>query len=987
MSFDPPGRTPGRPGGRVVIATPARRRRRALLITLLILLFLIVGFTLFSGFWSDWLWFQSVNAGSVFTTQLTTRIGLFLAFGAIMAVVVGFNAWLPYRLRTESIPMNAEQASLERYRTAIDPLRRLMFISLPVLLGILAGVSASSEWQTWLLWRNATPFGTVDPQFGMDISFYAFVLPWLRFLLGFLFAAVVLSFLVALVVHYLYGGVRLQSPEGRITRAAQAHLAILIGIFMLLKAAAYILDRYDLAVSQDGLVPGLTYTDVHAVLPAKTILVFVALICALLFFAGAFRTGWRLAATSFGLLLVSSALIGTIYPAFVQAAQVKPNESTLELPYIANSIDATRAAYGVANSKVSQYAAATNTPTAVQVALSSPTILKTRLLDPTLVSPTFQAMQGNKSFYKFPSALNVDRYPINGASQGVVTGVRELNLAGVPQAQRNWANDHVVYTHGYGLVAANDNTTTVEGKPVYVESSIPTSGALGISQPRIYYGENFSTYSVVGGPAGGPQRELDYPSSSNDVAKNTYQGAGGVPVGNLFDKLVYAVKYQEPNFLLSDLVNDNSKILEVRDPSDRVQKIAPWLTIDGDPYATVVNGKVVWVVDGYTTTNEYPYAKSLSLSSATSDSVTAQGSNVVAGTTDQVNYIRNSVKATVDAYDGTVTLYEWNPSGVPSDPVLATWMKAFPGLVQPYASIPSALMAHLRYPSDLFKVQRLILAQYHVTAASDFYQGSNVWNVPDDPTTKVSGQSQPPYYMQVQVPLASGTVSQYSLTTTFAPQKTTNLAAFMAVNSDASSPNYGTINILQLPTDTLVPGPAQIQQLFDADPGVSLALQSLQKNSSVVIQKGSLLSLPSAGGILYVEPYFVEGVAQGGGYPQLSKVVVGFGSKVSIADTLPAALAELFNTPGSNITPPTKPPADQTAQQRLAVAVAAATKAYDAGVAALRAGDLAAYATAQTALGKALGDATAAAAEIAKAAAAAKPTTTASVTAASLPTG
>ncbi len=945
-----------------MIAAPTARRGRVLVVTLAVLVAIVIGFVLFTSFWTDLLWYRSVDATGVYTTQLWTKLGMFLVLGVFMAGTIAVNAWLPYRFRPVLSSLTAEQQSLERYRIALEPLRRLLLIAVSAVIGILAGVSASAEWQTWLLWRNATDFGVTDPEFGMDVSFYAFTLPFLRFVVGFLFATVVLSFVVAVVVHYLYGGVRLQSPDGHTSTAARAHLSTLIGIFVLLKAGAYALDRYDLATGQSGLVPGLTYTDVHAVLPAQTIMIFVALICAGLFFVVAFRDSWRLAITSLVLLLATSALIGGIYPALVQQLQVKPTEVVKESPYITRSIEATRAAYGIANAEVSQYQAVSEaTPEAL--AKSAGTIENIRLIDPTVVSPTFAALEQNRTYYQFPDPLDVDRYTIDGRLRGAVVAVRELNLNGIPDAQRNWANDHVIYTHGFGFVGAYDNTATTDGKPSFFESNLPSQGKLDIAQPRIYFGENMPQYSIVGAPDGTPPRELDYPDETAEqgLAKYTYEGSGGIPVGSLLNRLLYTVKYQEPNILLSDLVNDDSRILEVRDPRDRVKKVAPWLRLDGDPYPAVVDGRVEWIVDGYTTTDAYPYAKSTTLGDATSDSVTTSSRNVVAQARDDINYIRNSVKATVDAYDGTVTLYAWDES----DPMLQTWSKVFPGLLQPRSAISESLMAHLRYPADLFKVQREIMAQYHVTDANNFYYGTDFWSIPDDPAKRVQ-QPQPPYYLQVQMPGPGGTTPVYSLTTTFAPQRRPTLAAFMAVNSQPG-PDYGKMQVLQLPSNTTIPGPAQVQNNFETDPVVKQQLTLLRGSGSSDIDYGNLLSLPVAGGMLYVEPVYIR-AGGADGYPLLKKVLVGFGPKVAFQDTLAEALNELFGGKNTPTKPPddNTPPPSETAQQRLAAAISAAQKAYADGEAALAKGDWSAYGAAQKRLADALAKAVAAEQEIAK---------------------
>jgi uncharacterized membrane protein (UPF0182 family) len=955
VTFDSP--TGGQAqGGRPVAGEPARRNR-ALLWTLVVLGVIVFSFVLISGFYTDLLWYRSVDASSVFTTQLYTRVGLLLVFGGLMALIVGVNMWIAYRFRPVFRLMSPEQASLERYRMALDPVRRVALIGVSLLLGLLAGVSATSEWKDWLLFRNGTAFGTADPQFNVDVGFYVFTLPFLQFLIGFLFAAVVLGFLAAVVVHYVYGGIRLQPATDRFSRAAQAHLGTLVGIFVLLKAVAYWLDRFDVTLSTDDFVPGVTYKDAYALLPGQQILMWISLICAVLFFLSAFRKGFTLAVTSLVLLAGSALVVGTIYPSFVQSVKVRPTELVYESPYIANNIAATRAAYGVDNADVNIYTAATvATDTAIKA--SAGTIENIRLLDPSIVSPTYKQLQANRTYYRFPDSLDIDRYTLSGKQRGAIVALRELNLAGIDDSQRNWANDHLVYTHGFGVVAAYDNTATSAGEPSFFEGSLPPTGSLQVDQSRVYFGEYSPSYSIVGAPAGSTPRELDYPTTSGQ-ANYTYSGTGGVSIGSPLNRLMFAVKYQEPNMVLSDLINADSKILEVRDPRDRVQKVAPWLQVDGDPYPIVADGKVLWVVDGYTTTAQYPDATPTSFGDATTDTVTQAATNVTSQSRDQVNYIRNSVKATVDAYDGTVTLYQWDKT----DPIVQTWMKAFPGTVQPLEAMPKSVLAHVRYPEDMFKVQRQIFAKYHVTDPTGFYSGQDFWTVPNDPTRGAASSAQPPYYLQVQMPGTAAPV--FSLTTTFAPQKRNTLAAFMAVSSDPGA-DYGKLRVLQLPSDTTIPGPAQVQNNFESDPVISPQLSLLRKGGSEV-DMGNLLSLPVAGGVLYVEPVYIR-ASSADGYPLLQKVLAGYGGKVALKNTLGEALSSVFGistatTPGaggngdnggSSASPTPTPTGSLTAQQRLTAALAAAQAAYDEGRAALAKNDFAAYGVAQAKLEAAL---------------------------------
>jgi len=952
VTNDTPSGGEGR-GGRTVVAEAPGRRGRTLLWTLIVLGLVALTAVLFSGFYTDLLWYRSVGGSDVFWTQLTTRLALLVVFGFVMAFIVGFNMWLAYRTRPVFRLMSPEQASLERYRMALDPLRRLAIIGVPLLLGLLAGVAATSEWKDWLLFRNSTAFGVADPKFNVDVGFYVFTLPFLSFVLGFLFAAVVLGFLAAVVVHYLYGGIRLQPADDRFSGAAQAHLSILIGIFLLLKAAAYWLDRYAVTLSTDDKVDGVTYKDVNALIPGQSILVWVSVICAVLFFISAFRKGVTLAITGLVLFVATALIVGTAYPSFVQSFQVLPTELVRESPYIKNNIEATRASYDVKRAEVTSYDA-TATPTPADVKASSGTLENIRLLDPAIVSPTFKQLEGTRTQYRFPDSLDIDRYALDGKTRGTVVALRELTLSGLADSERNWANDHVIYTHGFGVVAAYDNAANADGTPKFFESGIPQTGPLAVDQPRIYFGEYSPAFSIVGAPEGSTPREIDYPTNSGQETY-TYQGDGGVAIGSTFNRLMYAVKYSDPNFVLSDLVNSDSRILEVRDPRDRVSKLAPWMEVDGDPYPIAVDGKVLWIVDGYTTTNQYPNAAHTSFGDATTDTTTQAAKNVLAQPREEINYIRNSVKATVDAYTGEVHLYQWDEQ----DPIVATWMKAFPGTVQPRKEMPPNVLAHVRYPEDIFKVQREIFSQYHVTDPSVFYSGQDFWNVPNDPTRPAASSAQPPYYLQVQMPGEKSPV--FSLTSTFAPNKRLTLAGFMAVNSEPG-PDYGRMQVLQLPSSTTIPGPAQVQNAFESDPFASQQLTLLRGRGSEV-DLGNLLSLPVANGVLYVEPVYIRGAGQDS-YPLLQKVLAGFGSKVAFKDNLAEALAAVL---GTSTTPPTgsengggtttNPGTNQTAQQRLAFDIARAQEAYTRGQTALALGDFTKYGEAQRDLKKYLDDA------------------------------
>lgn len=958
---------------------PTRRRGRVLIPTIAVIAVIIVLLGLFSAFYTDLLWFQAEGSSTVFTRQLATRIALFIVFAIVMAVAVAASMIVAYRHRPRRLTRTAEQLSLARYREALEPLRRVLVIGIPVVIGILAGISASSEWKTWTMWRNQVPFGQSDPQFGVDVGFFVFTYPWLRYVLGFAFAMVVLAFVAAVVVHYLYGGIRLQPRGERFSPVAQTQLSVLLGLFCILKAVGYWLDRYGLALKSESLGQGFTglkYRDVHALLPAKSILIGIALICALLLFANAFRRSWQLAGAGLGLMVVAAIVIGGIYPAVVQQFQVRPSEPDKEAASIQNNINSTRAAYGIDKINTTDYDAKVAPDSAV-LATQRGTTEAVRIVDPAVVSPTFRNQQQYRSFYSFPDTLNVDRYAFKGKQNGGVVAVRELKLAGLSESQRNWANDHLVYTHGYGFVAAYDNEKAPNGDPKFFESNIPSQGELVMSQPRIYFGENSPQYSIVGGAENDEARELDYPddTATNGQRNNTYDGTGGVAVGSAINRLLFAVKFQEPNILLSGLINDKSRIMWDRDPLTMVGKVAPWLRLDTDPYPVVVDGRVKWIVDGYSTTNDYPFSTRATMSDA-------QGTAPVAGALstgtgfvpprDELNYIRNSVKAVVDAFDGSVNLYAWDES----DPILRTWSNAFPGTVQPKAAMPEAIMAHVRYPEDAFALQRYMFARYHVTDPGAFYSGQDFWTIPTDPTNKSSSEFQPPYYLSMQMPNES--VPQFSLTTTYAPNKRQTLAGFMRVNC-APGPDFGKFEVLRLPPNSTIPGPVQVQNSFESDPTISQQLSLWRKGGSEV-ELGNLLSLPVGSGILYVEPLYVRATQDG--YPLLQRVMAGFGDKVAMRDTLPEALSTVLGVGrpsggGSGGKPGPAPATSALAD--LEAALSEAQAAYNAGQQALKDGDFAAYGEAQKRLAAALEKAEAARRRLGSATAAPTPSPSPSV--------
>ncbi|WP_235564456.1 UPF0182 family protein [Modestobacter sp. Leaf380] len=890
----------------VPVPTLSRRAKLVIgVIAVLLVLFTVIG-TL-TNVYVDYLWFDETNFTEVFWTEVQTRALLFAVAGVATGGLVALAVYLAYRFRPTFRPMSLEQQNLERYRQSVEPRRKLVLIAIAVVLGLFAGFTAQGSWETWLTFRNSTDFGTVDPQFGLDNSFFVFHYPFYRLALGFGFAIVILALIGSLLTHYVFGGMRLQTPGQKLTPAARVQLSVLLGVFVALKAVAYWLDRYGLVYSNRGDVfSGASYTDVNALLPAKTILVFVAVICAVAFFANIVVRNFALPAAALVLLLLSSLVIGVAYPAIVQQFVVRPSADQREAEYIERAIGSTLEAYGLTDVDYVNYAQDSDgtdvDPDAALAALRNDqaTIPNARLLDPNVLSETFTARQQIRNVYGFPDKLDIDRYTIDGETRDYVVAVRELNSSGLSDNQSSWINRHTVYTHGNGFVAAPANEVVAGqegGEPNFSGArDLPTTGTIEVDQPRIYYGELLNdngtdVYSVVGAADGSNPREFDQPEGGSDEGQinSTYDGEGGVSIGSFFRQLTFAIYYRERNFILSGAVNDQSRVLYVRDPLDRVEKAAPFLTVDGDPYPAVVDGRVQWILDGYTTSDAFPYAEQMELGTAAADALTGTGTTALPD--DQFNYIRNSVKATVDAYDGTVTLYAWDEE----DPLLETYMKAFPGVVKPKSDMPDALTSHIRYPEDLFKLQRDVLTRYHVTDPTDFYNQNDRWQIPSDPTQDTS-EAQPPYYILAARPGEEG--ASFQLTSALNAFERENLSAFISASSDPAT--YGEIQVLRLPGNTPFRGPQQVQNSFLTNNQVRPDLTLFNSDTSTAVF-GNLLTLPiGEAGLLYIEPLYVEGSGENA-FPLLQKVLVNYGDRIGYGDTLSEALDQVFGAGAGDV--------------------------------------------------------------------------------------
>ena len=935
--------------------------RRAIGITLAVIAALVVAFFTFASLFADWLWYEQLGFDGVLVTQWTARVVMFLVGFAAMAVPVFIAIQLAYRLR----PVYARLTSqLDHYQEVVEPLRRLAMWGIPVFFGFFAGFAASAQWETVWLWMNRVATGDADPEFGLDTSFYLFELPFYSSALGFASAVLLVCLAVSAVVAYLYGAVRVGQRELRISKSARIQLAVLAGLYLAVQAVSIWLDRYKTMLAQNDRITGAGYTDVHAIIPGLAILSIVAAIVAALFFVTAIIGRWRFPLIATGLLIVSSLVVGVAYPWFVNQFQVIPNQERLESTYYQRNIDATKKAFGIDGLTKTDYSARTTVESG-QLREDAETTSSIRIMDPAIIPPTVRQLEQYRSYYQFAETLDVDRYEIDGQSQDTVMAVRELNLSQLGQAA-SWYNTTLVYTHGYGMVAAKGNDRTADGNPVFLERGIPTSGELSSLEkgyePRIYFGESSPLYSIVGAPEGTDDIELDYPRGTDEGAaqtKTTFDGDGGPNIGGIFNRLIYALKFQSTDILFSDAVNDRSQILYERNPIDRVQKAAPYLELDNDPYPSIVDGRIVWIVDGYTLSANYPYSSIVSLRQAISDTTT----NATRVALDDVNYIRNSVKATVDAYDGSVTLYAWDET----DPLLQAWQKVYPNTLKPVSEMSSDLMSHVRYPSDLFKVQRAMLGTYHVDDAASFYARDNAWKTPNDPVSR-SEVLQPPYYLTMQMP--GQDEPTYSMFTSFIPASEGEgarnvLMGYLAVDANAGSEKgvkgegYGKLRMLEISADVSVPGPGQVQNTFNSDQEISSQINLLKQGQSEVLN-GNLLTLPVGGGLLYVQPVFVQ-ASSGTQLPALRKILVAFGEEVAFEDTLQEALDSIFdgdsgaNTGDGDVTPKPSPsgtpgeePTDpgQGTDVAIQTALREAQQAMLERDAALKAGDLAAFAVA-----------------------------------------
>ena len=836
-----------------------------------------------ASFYVDVLWFDALDRTSIYWSILGTKALLGAIFVTAFALILIFNMWLADRMAPDFIPPSQEERALAAYRQIVGKRQWLLRVVAGVILGLMVGLPAMSQWQEWKLFVNQQSFGINESLFNQDVSFYVFRLPFLGFIASWIFGAFILVTLVTAAMHYLNGGIRLQNLGNKVTPAAKAHLSVMLAVLALARAAGYWLSRFDLLGSTRGVVQGATYTDVNAQLPAINLMILVSIAVALLFLYNVRLKGWRIPVMATLMWMVVAIAAGTIYPALVQRFSVQPDVSTKELPYIASNLEATKHAMNLAD--VEQVPLSFGSLSASDVAANDASLKDVRQLDPTEMRDRFALDEGKTSFYTI-NDLDVDRYTVDGRLQQVVLGARELNSAGIPN--RTWVSRHLIYTHGCGVVAAPASRVTTDGRPTYVD--------LGIKRPQLYVGEGLNDYAIVATK----QAEQACP----DLKAEAYQSTGGVALSSTLRRAAFALHFGEYNLFGSGLITPESRLMWIRNIKDRVEKIAPFFQYDADPYPAVVDGKVVWILDAFTTTSRYPNAQSANVSQLTSGS----------GLNASFNYVRNSVKAVVDAYSGEITLYLVDAK----DPIAMTWSKAFPNLLTPVSEASAELVSHFRYPEDLFRVQTNVYGRYQFNDPTLFFNRDAAWSVAQasstsaDSTTGAIGAAGTvlspdqidvqdanvarfePYYTMFHAPGATNSTGTFSLLRPFVPFSSDDtrkeLRAFMVVSSDPKS--YGKITVYEV-NDPLPEGPATVAAEFGSDTAVSQQVTLLDQRGSRVVF-GDLQIVPVGKGLVYLRPLYVRPDDANARQVFVRKFLAFYNNKVVIADDLSAAVAKLF---------------------------------------------------------------------------------------------
>ncbi|MEN8238537.1 MAG: UPF0182 family protein [Actinomycetota bacterium] len=895
--------------------------------------------------WTDYLWYSELGSASVWSTLTFTKVWLVAGATVVAFVLIWLNLWLVDRFSPRSLLSlegTPDQELLERYQIWISPRAFQVRTVFSLLFGLLLGLGAAIWWQDWLRWRNGVPFGVVDPIFNNDISLYVFGLPLYRDIYGWLFQLLLITTLIVVAAHYLNGGIKIASPGEKTSGSVKAHISVLLAAIALLKAAGYVFNKWELLYSGRGQVFGASYTDVNAQVPALNLLIFISVAAAIILLVNVCFRGWTLPAVAFGIWLITSIGVGGIYPAVVQRFSVEPNELTRELPYVQHNLDFTRLAYGLDEVEVKEFDASPDLTSEV-VEENRSTIDNIRLWDPGVLADTYPELQNIKTYYDFAD-VDVDRYVIDGELTQVMSAARGLDERNIPGA--GWVNERLIYTHGLGTVLSPANDVTADGFPEFFVSDIPPvnhsdTSSLEITQPRIYFSDNADRDFLISGSKEG---EVDIPQDNSEATEtNSYDGNGGVPLGNVFQRAGWALRFGDLNTLISSQLDSDSRVMIARNIKDRIARIAPFLYADNDPYMVIADGRLVWMMDLYTVTDKYPYSELAS---------TARLNNT-AELPRTFNYIRNSVKAVIDAYDGTIDMYVIDPD----DPLIKTNMQIFPNLFRSIDEFPEELVGHVRYPEDLFRIQTDVYTLYHMTNPSDLFQVNDPWQIARDPSNSPKAPlrgtfgTSPmlPYYLLMELP--DEELLSFLLMQPFTPAARPNMSAFVVAKSGPLS-EYGTLISYTMPEDRQVDGPGQVGDFIEQDPQVSSQFTLLGQVGSDVI-KGNMLVVPVEDSLLYVQPIYLAADTGGGrsGIPQFKRVVASFDSRIEIADSLDQVLIQLFGDSapsvgdgsGSDGADTTPPPLDGTVQEQVEQLLAQAETAFAQADAALRAGDLALY--------------------------------------------
>jgi uncharacterized membrane protein (UPF0182 family) len=870
---------------------PRRRRRSGRLVLGLAAVVVLLSLTSargVAGLYTDYLWFDSLRFASVWSGVLLAKVSLALIFTAAFFALLWGNLAIAQRLAPPVRPPGPEEQALAEVQALVDRRPRAVRAAVSLFLALLFGVGLAGRWQEWVLFRNRVEFGVSDPLFERDVGFYVFQLPFLTFVADWLFAALLVVVIVTAAAHYLNGGVRVQIPPPRVTPGVKAHLSVLLGAMALVKAGNYYLDRFQLTFSRRGAVEGATYTDVNAQLPALNLLIFISLLAAVLFILNIRSQGWALPVTAVGLWGLVALAAGSIYPALVQRFAVEPAESTRERPFIARNIEATRAAIGLQDVSVRQFAYDEEL-SAEALVRNAETVRNIRLWDPRVLQRTYQRLQEVRTFYRFTD-VDVDRYDIADELTQIVLSARELNPDSLPSD--TWENRHLAFTHGYGAVLSPANSVTADGQPDFLVKNIPPQGEPEIDQPRLYHGEAIGGYGIVNTG----RDEIDYVREDGTAVTNRYDGRGGVGIGSMVRRVAFALRFGDVNPVISGFMRPESRIMYIRDIRERVRTVAPFLHYDHDPYPMVLDGRLVWLIDAYTTTDRYPYAQQADTHRLSGQSGLLHG----------FNYVRNSVKVAIDAYDGDVTFYVVDPD----DPLAAAYAKAFPSLFSDADEVPDGLRDHFRYPEDLFRVQTNMWGRYHIGDPDEFYSQSDRWNVAQDPGSAAPVAATPatqpattapsaagerrmdPYYLLMRLPGAA--TGEFLILQPFVPfsedDSRRELSAFMVAKADPAE--YGKIEVFVMPRDRQVDGPAIVNARINQEPEVSQLITLLSRAGSEVLL-GNLVIIPVEQSLIYVRPLYVQATGANA-VPELKKVIVAFGDRIAVRDTLQDALVAVF---------------------------------------------------------------------------------------------